>query len=214
MSPLRFLLLLSCLGVALSLRPTLGWAQIDGKSILLVASTQMQDPRFRRTVILVTRHGRSPPLGVIINRPLKTGLGTLFPELPESEAKRPLFLGGPVATNQLAFLFRSPTGSADAIAVAKETHLGRSADTLSELLRGPRTHTGLRVFMGYAGWAEGQLESEIARGSWHVLPVLPEILFDKDVDQIWPELIRRASQKSIGSPLFPSLSIHSQALKL
>ncbi|HET6718638.1 MAG TPA: YqgE/AlgH family protein, partial [Rhodocyclaceae bacterium] len=80
MSPLRFLLLLTCLGVALTLRPTPGWAQIDGKSILLVASTQMQDPRFKRTVILVTRHGRSPPLGVIINRPLKTGLGTLFPE--------------------------------------------------------------------------------------------------------------------------------------
>lgn len=214
MSPLRFLLLLTCLGVALTLRPVDGWAQIDGKSILLVASTQMQDPRFQRTVILVTRHGRSPPLGVIINRRLKTGLGTLFPELPESEAKRPLFLGGPVAPNMLAFLFRSPTGSADAIAVAKETHLGRSAVTLDELLRGPRTHTGLRVFMGYAAWADGQLEREIAHGSWHVMPVAPEILFDKDVDQIWPELIRRASQKSIGLPRFPSLSIHSPTLKL
>jgi putative transcriptional regulator len=214
MSPLRFLLLLSCLGVALTLRPTLAWAQIDGKSILLVASTQMQDPRFRHTVILVTRHGRSPPLGVIINRPLKTGLGTLFPDLPESEAKRPLFLGGPVALNQLAFLFRSPTGSADAIAVAPETHLGRSAATLAELLRGPRTHTGLRVFVGYAGWAEGQLESEIAHGSWHVMPVAPEILFDKDVDLIWPELIRRASQKSIGLPRFPSHPLHSPSLKL
>lgn len=215
MNPSRFLLLLlSCVGIALTAWPTLGWAQIDGKSILLVASTQMKDPRFQRTVILVTRHGRSPPLGVIINRPLTTGLGTLFPELPEREAKRPLFLGGPVAPNMLAFLFRSPTGSADAIAVARETHLGRSPATLGELLRGPRTHSGLRVFVGYAGWTEGQLEREIAHGSWHVMPVAPEILFDKDIDQIWPELIRRATQKSIGWPGLPSLSIHSQTLKL
>lgn len=214
MRPLRFLLLLlTSLGLALLLRPAESWAQIDGKSILLVASTQMQDPRFQRTVILVTRHGRSPPLGVIINRPLDTGLGALFPELPEHEAKHPLFLGGPVAPNMLAFLFRSPTGSADAIAVAKEIHLGRSAATLTELLRGQRTHTGLRIFVGYAGWAEGQLESEIARGSWHVLPVPPEVLFDQDIDRIWPELIRRATQKSVRLPGFPSLSFHSPSLK-
>lgn len=205
MRPLRFLIpLLSCVGLALILTPAPVEAQVAGKSVLLVASLQMKDPRFARTVILVTRHGRSPPLGVIINRPLDTALGTLFPSLPASEAKRPLHFGGPVATNLIAFLFRSETGSKDAIAVTGDIHLGRSGTVLDELLRGPRSHRGLRVFAGYAGWSEGQLEHEIRHGSWHVLPVDEEMLFDKSNDLIWPELIRRATQQTATAPL----SIH------
>ena len=192
---------LTSLGLALGLSSQIAWAQISGNSILLVASSQMKDPRFMRTVVLVTRHGRSPPLGVIINRPLDTSLGTLFPNLPDREAKRPLYLGGPVAPNMLAFLFRSPTGSADAISVARETHLGRSGETLDALLRGTRTHNGLRVFVGYAGWIEGQLEQEISQGTWHVMPVDPDVLFDKDVNLIWPDLIRRATQQNARLPV-------------
>lgn len=171
-------------------------AQIVGNSILLVASAQMTDPRFQRTVLLVTRHGRSPPLGVILNRPLEATLGRLFPKLPEAEAKRRIFFGGPVATNMLAFLYRSPVGSDDAIGVVKDVHLGRSGVTLSQLLRGAKPHTGLRVFVGYAGWAEGQLENEIDRGGWHVLPVDQEVIFDKEIELIWPEMIRRATQQN------------------
>jgi len=179
-------------------RPAL--AEISGSSILLVASTKMKDPRFERTVVVVTRHGRSAPLGVIINRPLGTPLGTLFPKLPDDEAKRPLFFGGPVATNMLVFLYRNDTGSDDSIMLGKDVYLGRSGVTLGEFLRGKRKHSGLRVFVGYAGWANEQLENEIRRGDWHVMPIERDVLFDKEIDQIWPELIRRASQQMVLQP--------------
>jgi putative transcriptional regulator len=205
MRPLRCLtLLLPSLGLMLMLMlvltSPLAHAQVTGKSILLVASLKMKDPRFERTVILVTRHGRSPPLGVIINRPLDTALGTLFPAIPATEAKRPLFFGGPVSSNLIAFLFRSKTGSKDAIAVTGEVHLGRSGTVLDELLNGSRSHRGLRVFAGYSGWSEGQLEHEIHAGSWHVLPIDEEMLFDKSIELIWPELIRRATQQTAQAP--------------
>lgn len=195
--------LLSWLGVAallLALAPLPARAQISGNSIFLVASTQMSDPRFARSVLLVTRHGRSPPVGVIINHRLEATLGSVFPKLPKDEAARPLFFGGPVAPTSLSFLFRSSAGSDDAILVSKDVHLGRSGATLADLLRGNRPHSGLRVFVGYAGWADGQLEHEIRRGSWHVLPVDQAMLFDKEVDLIWPELIRRATQQSAQLP--------------
>ena len=197
MRPTRHLLPLIAFFAAALLLPGLGWAQIGGASILLVASTQMKDPRFARTVVLVTRHGRSPPLGVIINRPLETPIGTVIPKLPDAEARKPLFVGGPLSPNMLVYLFRSTTGSADAIAVAKDIHLGRSAAVLNELLSGQRPQSGLRVFAGYSGWANEQLENEIQRGDWHVLPIDRDMLFDKDVALIWPELLRRASQQSI-----------------
>ena len=194
--------LLMLIFAASLLLPGLSLAQIGGSSILLVASTQMKDPRFARTVVLVTRHGRSPPLGVIINRPLDTPLGTVIPQLSDDEAKRLLFVGGPLDPTTLVYLFRSASGSGDAIAVAKDIHLGRSAAVLTELLTGQRPHSGLRVFAGYSGWANEQLENEIRRGDWHVLPIDRAVLFDKDVALIWPELIRRASQQSIRMPPF------------
>lgn len=199
MSSYRFLLfVVLALGI---FGPATSRAQMPGKSVMLVASVQMTDPRFHKTVLVVTRHGRSPPLGVIINRPLEATLATLFPKLPEQEAKRRLFLGGPVATNMIAFLFRSAIGSEDAIAITEGIHLGRSGVTLGQLLRGGRSHTGLRVFVGYAGWSEGQLESEIERGGWHVLPVDQEVVFDKDIELIWPEMIRRATMQTVSIPL-------------
>jgi putative transcriptional regulator len=178
-------------------------AQIGSASMLLVASNQLQDPRFARSVILVTRHGRSPPLGVIINRPLDATLGNLFPKLPPAEAKRPLFFGGPVGTDSLVFLYRDESGSPDAIAIAGNIFLGRSGVTLGELLRGKRTHSGLRVFAGYSGWGEGQLEEEIRRGDWYVMPVDSGIVFDQEVGRLWPDLIGRASRQNAAIP-FPS----------
>jgi hypothetical protein len=53
----------------------------------------------------------------------------------------------------------------------------------------------LRVFSGYSGWAPGQLQNELARGGWHVVPADAESVFDKDPAALWPELIERATTK-------------------
>ena len=189
--------------LALLLWPLAAAAQLRGASILLVAANAMQDPRFAQTVIVVTRHGRSPPIGVIVNRPTAATLGDLFPKLPEAELKRPLQYGGPVATDQVTFLFRSARGSEDAIAVTPGVHLGRSGVTLRRLLRGEHPHDGLRVFVGYAGWAFGQLEREIERGDWFVLPVDEKAIFDHPSETLWRELHRRASITTASLPSRP-----------
>jgi putative transcriptional regulator len=51
------------------------------------------------------------------------------------------------------------------------------------------------VYAGYAGWAPGQLQAEIERGGWHVLPADAATVFDKNPANIWPELIKRAATK-------------------
>lgn len=185
---LRRLLLL-----ALLLSPLAAQAQWRSAAILLVAAASMPDPRFAESVVLVTRHGRSPPIGVIINRPTQATLDQLFPKLPDAESQRPLLYGGPVATDQITFLYRSAQGASDAIAIAPNIHLGRSGVTLRKLLRGEHPHQGLKVFVGYAGWSFGQLEQEIERGGWYVLPVDEKAIFDQPADTVWPDLHRRAS---------------------
>jgi putative transcriptional regulator len=206
-------LFLRCLSALCLVAPLSAAAQIQGAAVFLVATPKMSDPRFTKTVILVTRHGRSPPLGVVINRPLGVKLGDVLPqsfERPSPSAKpaqgsqapalpngaqTPLYFGGPVGAGSLVYLFRSEQAPpSDAIVVAKDVHLGRAPESLDELLSGKRVHSGLKVFTGYAGWAFGQLEHEIARGQWDVLEIDREYLFDKDVEVIWPELHRRARQ--------------------
>ena len=63
------------------------------------------------------------------------------------------------------------------------------------LLKRPDPTRGLRVYAGYSGWAPGQLQIEIARGGWHVLPADAETVFEKDPARIWPDLIQRAATK-------------------
>ena len=164
-------------------------------SILLVASKQLTHPAFHESVVLVTRHGRGVPIGIIINRPQNIPLNRIFPSIPEAEGLL-LHDGGPVARGQISFLFRGGEMPADTIRVAEETYLAHKQVLLGELLTGKRTHRGLRVVNGFAAWAEGQLENEISRGDWHVLPVDTEILFEHPAETLWPTLYRRATQTS------------------
>lgn len=168
-------------------------------AILLVASRQLTHPGFRETVVLVTRHGRGGPIGIIVNRPLKVSLRELFPSLPASET-RPLHEGGPLERGQISYLFRSTEALPGTLVVSEQTYIGRSVPLLSELLRGSRPQHGLRVIAGYAGWAPGQLESEIARGDWLVLPVDGKAIFDRPVAAIWQELHQRATQMTTRAP--------------
>ena len=164
-------------------------------SLLLIASRKITHPVFRETVILVTRHADGGALGIILNRPLEIALDKIFPTL-SGAAKHKLHRGGPVDPGQVSYLFRGGEPAADSLMVADQTYLSSNAILLAELLGGKRAYTGLRVVSGYAGWASGQLENEIARGDWHLLPVDGAALFERPTATLWPDLHRRVTQLS------------------
>ncbi len=88
----------------------------------------MDDPRFRRSVVLVTRHGRSnATIGVIVNRPLKAGLDRVFPEIKEAAQHR-LHYGGPVAPGDIVFMLRGETAPASSIPLIEGLFLGSDID--------------------------------------------------------------------------------------
>lgn len=162
-----------------------------GENFLLVASRKLTNPWFRESVVLVTRTGHRGPVGAIINRPRNIMLDKLFPKYPAAANYR-LFTGGPLSREQISYVFRGEGGATGSLQVSKHVYLSYSASVLGELLDGTRAHTGLRVMNGLAAWAPGQLENEIARGDWYVLPVDEEIILDFPAEKIWPEMLRRA----------------------
>lgn len=173
---------------------------VDSHSVLLVAAEGMADPRFRQSVVLVTRHGRSSEsVGVIVNRATDVSLDRLFPQLKPALRHR-LHYGGPVAPGKIVFLVRSKAAPVAAIAMAEHLFLSSDGGSLKQLLAAPTPATRLRVFNGFASWAPDQLEGEIDRGDWYLLPVDADVLFSDPLDEMWPKLWRRATQVMVRAP--------------
>jgi putative transcriptional regulator len=165
----------------------------DSSAILLVASQQMADPRFRKTVLLVTRHGKTGPIGVIVNRPESVTLDKMFPEYPVAK-ELSLFNGGPVYPGQVSYLVRGGDAVERALAISSNIYLAYDLPSLDELLSGKRRYKDLRVMHGMASWAPGQLEYEIKLGDWDALPVDEAVIFDQPPAEMWQELHRRANR--------------------
>ncbi len=168
------------------------------KSIFLVAAGKLGDPNFSRSVVLVTQHGAGGPIGVILNRPTDTTVGSVFPDADAIPAGADrIFFGGPVASRMIVFLFRASTPPANSLEVLPGLYLSFDAQLLSGLLREKGPKPDLRIFAGYAGWGRDQLETEIARGDWHPIAADADLVFNRDAEKLWLELIRRASARSV-----------------
>ena len=171
-------------------------AESMANGIFLVARRDMRDPNFKEAVVLVTQPQRGGPFGVIINRPLDYQLSEVFPEQEALKNRKDvLYFGGPVAREGLVFLVRVPKPPPRAVPVLQDVYFTSDPDWIEGLLKRPDPTRGLRVYAGYSGWGPGQLQNEISRGDWHVLPADAETIFEKNFSRIWPELIQRATTK-------------------
>jgi putative transcriptional regulator len=162
---------------------------------LLVASAEMTDPRFVETVIYLVKHDAEGAFGLVINRPLAKGsLEDLLKELgiDEEHASGDIVLhyGGPVSRVS-GFILHSDdvtlatsTKVKDGIAMTTDTKLIQ----MIAQAKGPRQYL---VMLGYAGWAPGQLEDEIAAGAWHSLPADKALIFGSDADKKWRQAMDR-----------------------
>ncbi|MFP5333834.1 MAG: YqgE/AlgH family protein [Actinomycetes bacterium] len=168
-----------------------GAARLTGR--LLVATPQLVHEQFRRTVVLVLDHSEDGALGVVVNRPTEIDVDAVLPAWqPFVTVPGRLFQGGPVALD-------SALGLASVPSATQEEPLGvrRVAGTLGlvDLDTPPEVVvpelTRMRIFAGYAGWGPGQLEDEIAEGSWYVVDAEPGDAFTDTPEDLWSEVLRR-----------------------
>ena len=159
---------------------------------LLVAAPGMQDPRFRRSVILLVRHDGSGAFGLIVNRVAGTvKLARLFQQLglkaPAGAGKVAdeiaLHYGGPVQP-QLGFVLHSTEALSPAQRVDGNTGVSPFKKILRAMALGEAPRQSMFV-LGYAGWGPGQLESEMRRGDWFTAPADESFLFGHDQESKW-----------------------------
>jgi putative transcriptional regulator len=156
-------------------------------AILLVARTQLPDSNFKDAVVLVMNNIAPAPAGLIINRPTKIAVSSLFPDLERlARLDDKLYFGGPVEITTVSFLFRADAQPEDAIQVSDGVYLSTNEKLLRQLLAREKPMEGLRIFIGYSGWGPGQLQAEVARGDWTLAPAEKGALFDRKSEHPWP----------------------------
>jgi len=178
--------------------------------VFLVAGNGLRDPNFRESVVLLVQHDGTGTMGVIINRPTNIPLSEALPEVHGLKGTTdPLFIGGPVGFNQLFTLIQSDKlrDEKDVIRLLDDVYFNASLPILEDLLRQTDSSLSFRGYVGHAGWVPGQLDMELKSGSWLVKKADAFTIFEKDAEQIWPELIIKRQQLwvllSPGLPHFP-----------
>jgi putative transcriptional regulator len=169
-----------------SLTPT------PARGMFLVARRGLPDPNFSGTVVLLIHHDAAGTLGVVVNRRTSMTLGELAPYLDGvDDVAHAVFVGGPVALERLVFLARGAGDQGAGKPVIEGVYFSADRTVLEDLLRSATPQRALRVYVGHAGWAAGQLAYELERGDWHLAEGDAEAVFDAAPEEVWRSLIRR-----------------------
>ena len=157
---------------------------------LLIAMPQLQDPNFTHTIVLLFEHEDQGALGVVLNRPARAMLGEVLStqgiEVREP-AKDPVHIGGPVGHERGFIVHRNP-----ATPLSKEVGDGVFVSAAREALEtcAHSEPANFRLCLGYAGWGGGQLDKEIAEGSWLTAPIKQRLVFDTLPQEMWAAVLR------------------------
>ena len=150
---------------------------------LLVATEVVHGELFAKTVVLLLHYDETGAFGLVVNRPTDVRLEEL---LEDDDAiagySGTLYWGGPVQMDSLRAMLLTDEPPEDAEKIIESVYLVSYEDALEEL---PMDANRLRFFIGYAGCAPGQLDNELARGSWHVLPGSSEHVFARKPGTLW-----------------------------
>ncbi len=176
--------------ILLLVLPWTAQAQEDD-AIFLVAHPMFRDLDYRQTVLLAAPAPSGGHVGVILNRPTRRSLGSLFPEHePSRKVLGPVFYGGPFSRGALVALVKTDaapgTGS---VQVMKSLYLAFRANTIDQVIE--RAPNDARYYVGYVGWRPGELKGEIDRGLWSVINADLEVVFRKDTEGLWEEMLQQ-----------------------
>jgi len=170
-----------------------GSAGADGdEAIILIAHPQFRDLEYRQTVLIAAPAPNGGHVGVILNRPTRRSLGSLFPEHePSKKVMDPVFYGGPFSRGALVALVKADRApGAGSVLLMNNLYLAFRANTIDHVIE--TTPNEARYFVGYVGWRPGELKSEIDRGLWTVTGADLEVIFRKDTEGLWEEMLQQS----------------------
>ena len=170
--------------------------------VLLLAMPQVLDPYFHRSVVLLARHEEEGSFGFIINKPTEIRVTEILQGMEirwGGDRGALAHFGGPVQPQIGTVLYDISQGDQLAVEDDDERHSERQVlpgvaftqhvGDLARLAEAP-PERGMRLYLGYAGWGEGQLIEEILRNDWLIAPADPELIFSPQPETVWDRALR------------------------
>jgi putative transcriptional regulator len=164
---------------------------------LLIASPGLADPNFAKTVVLIAVHGEDGALGLILNREMNTPLPDIWGQVSESECLRTENVrhGGPVSGRLMAV--HDQRSNADLV-ITDDIYVATELSAMESVAGSDAGHAVF--YVGHSGWGPGQLETELADGSWLVLPASAMHVFgDHDANALWKETMTEVGRRQVQS---------------
>lgn len=164
----------------------------DSKSIsagqLLISEPFLPDYNFERSVVLLTDHRDPGTIGFILNRPIATDTNELLPG--RFSVNFPCYYGGPVETSGVHFIHCCPIPLSESIPIVNGFYRGGNVDQLADWIERKLVKPEwFRFFMGYSGWDNDQLQSEVDEGSWLYGDTMTNEIFNQDPLMLWKNQI-------------------------
>ena len=179
------------LGLALGLlMPAPGFAADLSNTVILVAKRELQDRIYGASVLLARPLDGDRHVGLIINKPTRTRLGTLFPDhAPSRKVVDPVFLGGPVGSEVIfALVQRKDSPGNRSLRIGPDLYLATDSRVVDQIIESEPSQA--RFFAGVVLWNAGELAEELKRGLWFVQEPRSEIVLRKPAG-LWEEMVER-----------------------
>jgi putative transcriptional regulator len=179
--------------------PALAQVQEDS-AVFLVAHPMFRDLDYRQTVLIAAPAPNGGHVGVILNRPTRRTLGSLFPEHePSKKVVDPVYYGGPFSRGALVALVKTDaTPGSGSVPIMKQLYMAFRANTIDHVIEASPNEA--RYYVGYVGWRPGELRGEIDKGLWSVIDADVDVVFRKDTEGLWEELLQQSRRIRAGLP--------------
>ena len=180
----------ACLIAGLALVPAPVWAEpTPAVGTMLVASPTLAGSGFSQSVVLLIQHDENGTMGLIINQPTQTSALEMLPEVESLQGYTgKLYIGGPVAPWGVIMLVQGDDAPDNAYPVIEGIYTSGDQALLQDLINTAGGDARVRLYAGHAGWLPGQLDAEILRGSWRVIPARQELVFSNTPLELWKSL--------------------------
>ena len=162
---------------------------------LLIAEPFLRDPAFMRSVVLICKHSAEEgTLGFSLNNLLDLTLNEIITGMDGWEL--PVYKVGPVHTDTLHYLHAYPQYFPDAVKIAENIFWGGDFEKLKALIKdGTIDPVNIKFFLGYSGWSEGQLETEMDEDTWLTVSADSRLVFDTKGAEIWNAALTKLGGK-------------------
>jgi putative transcriptional regulator len=173
---------------------------------LLVASRGLGDPNFAGTVILLVHYDEKGVVGLVLNRRTNVPLSQVLDLKAAKDRSDPIYLGGPVGPSTVLALLQSPATIEKAESIFGGVYLISDKDLFEKAISSRPDPGVFHVYLGYAGWTEDQLRTEVQLGAWFVFPADTATVFTSDPDSLWLQMTQKTELQLAKTRPFAGIS--------